>query len=170
MYEQLSVEQFVEALNSDAGLAVPLSAEGLVRKTVNKSVIEFSPSESPCHTWIEIPVAMIDQVQPLGKRQCGDKNYESIRLRFKLPTSPEAMVFAELLRHFTIAERPESQFTPTARMRDSLTSFCRALGRVINAFSQVPNPSPALEQHIRELKEAHGLVCAGEHEGAHWHF
>ena len=99
MSSPLDAEQFADALHSERGLALPISAEGYVRKTADKAVIEFSPSAAMCLAWIKIPLKMIDKVQPLGKRPCIDHLHDYVILHFKRPESAEAVVFAELLHH-----------------------------------------------------------------------
>jgi hypothetical protein len=100
MFLPLDAEHFAKAINSDQGLVVGPSAEGFVRRTEDPAVIEFSPSITRCVTWIKIPIKMIDKVQPLGKWPCRDHVHDCIILYFKQPESPEAIVFAELLRQF----------------------------------------------------------------------
>jgi hypothetical protein len=101
MSTPLNAEELARALQSEGGLPNIYSAEGLVRKTTDPHVVEFSPSHPVplCLVWLKIPLKMIEKVQLLGKRQCLDHLHDYVLIYFKRPESAEAAVFAELLHH-----------------------------------------------------------------------
>ena len=88
---------FGKALASAEGLQLPVIVRGLVKKTADTKIIDFSPDTIGCDYWLNIPLTMIEKVAVLGKRQCLDHVHDYVAIQFKAPTDSEAKVFASLL-------------------------------------------------------------------------
>lgn len=96
-------EEFVKAMSSKHGLPIPippLTLTGLVKPLAADlpDGVLFSPGAS-CSVWLPIPTRMIEKVDHLGKVPCIDHEHDLVRIHFKLPTSDEGRVLADLLRH-----------------------------------------------------------------------
>ena len=98
MFEPLDAATFAKALASDEGLRPPIIVHGLVRKTADAKVIEFTLDVITCHLWLKIPLDLIHRVVVLGKRTCHDHTHDFVAIQFKSPTNAEAQVFAALLQ------------------------------------------------------------------------
>ena len=98
MFQPLDAATFAKALASDEGLRPPIIVHGLVRKTADAKVIEFTLDVITCHLWLKIPLDLIERVVVLGKRTCHDHTHDFVAIQFKSPTNAEAQVFAALLQ------------------------------------------------------------------------
>jgi hypothetical protein len=63
------------------------------------TVILFTPGTA-CQRWAPVPVAMIDNVEWLGKVRCKEHTHHHVRLALKEASGPEAKVLATLLEIF----------------------------------------------------------------------
>jgi hypothetical protein len=98
MSSLMDPEDFVKALSAETEIGMhSLFAEGFVRITADANVIEFSPTALLCIRWVKIPLAMIEKVQRLGKKACGDHVHDYAILYFKKPSNEEAAVFAQMI-------------------------------------------------------------------------
>lgn len=60
--------------------------------------ILFSPSVT-CLNWFDLPVEIIEEVEPLGKIPCRDHKHDLVLIQLKEPSTPEAKLLANVLRH-----------------------------------------------------------------------
>lgn len=96
---------FAQALASGTPLH-SLHVDGMAKPGHDAKHIAFAPgTRCGAHLWVEIPVAVIDHVEPLFHVPCGDHDHPFVRLFFKAPSASnaEAVVFAELLRRTAAA-------------------------------------------------------------------
>jgi hypothetical protein len=107
---------------------------GLVKEPESGSdyiLFTFDPS---CSGWTEIPLDLIEAIEPVSTVSCRDHQHQTVRLYLKVPESPEARLFASLL-----AARATSAPLPTSRVRvPRRTPMFRDPG--IRPFLPVPVP------------------------------
>ena len=109
--------EFAEALSSKgelSSLQVALSVTGMAKPLSidTPDAFLFSPGKS-CAFWIPISGNIVDKVDYVRKAMCKEGSYDLVRLHFKVPGTPEATVFAQLLQAAqaeTQAEFEESDF------------------------------------------------------------
>jgi hypothetical protein len=95
MLKSYNVNEFVKALAG--GLPKPsATVEGFVKSHDDTKYLSFSPG-STCSFWVPVPVALIESIDHLGTRPCGAEEHEFVRLHLKVPTTPEAEAFSQLL-------------------------------------------------------------------------
>ena len=95
----ISAAELVYSFKADATRPLPLAMIGMARQAGSDGNIMFSPGG--LHgAWVSIPISMIDEVELLGRLEFEDHIQNSVRITFKVPSSPEAQAFAEMLRRF----------------------------------------------------------------------
>jgi hypothetical protein len=87
-------EQFIEILNQPEEKE-GLRLDGFARKGRSTDSISFSGGGSCCN-WIEIPVSMVESIELHDTASCGEAGRRVVTLRMKIPSSPEAIVYARL--------------------------------------------------------------------------
>jgi hypothetical protein len=68
---------------------------GMVKSSEKPGHIAFA--RGGCDTWVDIPTAIIEQAEQLGRRPCKDHWHPQFRITLKQSDSPEARVLGELL-------------------------------------------------------------------------
>lgn len=103
----LNKDDFINALASntlrpdDTDAAEPEAGvilTGTVKPSEGTDYVTFSPSAA-CERWIKIPADLIEEVEPLGKVQCRDHEHDLVLIQLRAPTTPEAELLTQLLRH-----------------------------------------------------------------------
>lgn len=120
MAQSFTGAAFAQALASNE-LLFSFHLDGMAKPGRDAKHIAFAPG-TRCgpHAWVEIPVAVIDHVEPLFHIPCADHDHPFVRIFFKLPAAAnaEATVFAELLRR-TVAGQADEAAAEAGR--DALT-------------------------------------------------
>src|SRR5690606_29996838 len=95
----LTAAELFESLQQDTLItAVPITLIGMVKKSEGKEkTIQFAP-EGNCSSWVTIPVEHIEDVEILKTVPCKDHAHPLVRLNLKTPTTPEAKIFASILK------------------------------------------------------------------------
>ena len=101
-------EKFFKALTSGSGLSLAAkpTVTGMVKQYDERTTaiiplpeppfVLFSPTMS-CAVWLPVPISLIDSVDYLGTGKCKDHEHEVVRIHFKIPSEPDAALFAHLL-------------------------------------------------------------------------
>ncbi|WP_146616024.1 hypothetical protein [Nonomuraea aridisoli] len=105
--------EFLDGLR-DGSLATQVEIYGMVDKSEdgNDDEIRFSQD---CTSWIPIPIAMIEEIEPLGTSPCKDHAHHIARISFGEPQSDEAKVLARLVA--------DMQRAPQSERRNSLSEI-----------------------------------------------
>lgn len=153
MAKKYNPADFVKALSSKEGLPpleLPISIEGFAKpQAEDPNAFMFSPGTS-CSVWIPVSPEVIESVDHLGQRTCGDHTHEYIRLHLKIPKEKSSSVYAQLLSHQLQASSQSSLF-PFG------FDFCRASCRA--AFPTFYDP---LKGGL-ELAKSKGIIHNVDH-------
>lgn len=79
---------------------------GMVKASASQGHIAFAPNG--CHSWIDLPTAMIAEAEKLGDLPCKDHTHPLFRLLLKEPKDPQAKALMALLS----ASAPAFSFGP----------------------------------------------------------
>ncbi|MGW1075980.1 hypothetical protein [Streptomyces sp. NPDC002537] len=89
-------EEFRQALAAGTVVA-PLAVTGMAKTADVPDAILFALG-TRCENWINLPLSLIDSVQPLGQTPCDDHQHPLVRVFLNDTGSPEFTVLAALLR------------------------------------------------------------------------
>ena len=91
-----SPSEFLERQSGDACL-LPLTVVGVSKPGADKNSILFALDVAR-DVWINVPIALVENVEVLGDAKCGADSYPHVRLRMKDPSSPEGQAFAAFFK------------------------------------------------------------------------
>ena len=91
-----SPSEFLERQGGD-GCMVPLTVIGVSKPGPDKNHILFALDVAR-DVWINVPTALVENVEVLGEAKCGVESHAHVRLRMKEPSSPEGQAFAAFFK------------------------------------------------------------------------
>ncbi|HEY8125734.1 MAG TPA: hypothetical protein VIF88_09970 [Methylocystis sp.] len=133
-----SPSEFLERQSGDACM-LPLTVVGVSKPSADKNYVLFALDVAR-DVWINVPVALVENIEVLGDAKCGGDSHPHVRLRMKEPSSPEGQAFAAFFKGietalFAVMRKvtPILQAAGEAGLRD-------ACHDCVNACVQVPIP------------------------------
>ncbi|MGJ0454356.1 MAG: hypothetical protein ACR65T_14175 [Methylocystis sp.] len=91
-----SPSEFLERQSGDACM-LPLTVVGVSKPGADKNYILFALDVAR-DVWINVPIALVENVEVLGDAKCGADSYPHVRLRMKEPSSPEGQAFVAFFK------------------------------------------------------------------------
>ena len=91
-----SPSEFIERQSSDACL-LAVTAVGVSKPGADKNHILFALDVAR-DVFINVPTAIVENVEVLGEAKCGGEGLSHVRLRMKEPSSPEGQAFAAFFK------------------------------------------------------------------------
>jgi hypothetical protein len=91
-----SPSEFLERQSGDACM-LPLTVVGVSKPGPDKNHILFALDVAR-DVWINVPIALVENVEVLGDAKCGAESHAHVRLRMKDPSSPEGQAFAAFFK------------------------------------------------------------------------
>jgi hypothetical protein len=91
-----SPSEFLERQSGDACM-LPLTVVGVSKPGADKNHILFALDVAR-DVWINVPIALVENVEVLGDAKCGAESHAHVRLRMKEPSSPEGQAFAAFFK------------------------------------------------------------------------
>jgi hypothetical protein len=91
-----SPSEFLERQSGDACM-LPLTVVGVSKPGADKNQLLFALDVAR-DVWINVPIALVENVEVLGEAKCGAESHAHVRLRMKEPSSPEGQAFAAFLK------------------------------------------------------------------------
>ena len=99
--------ELANALKQDTFTMSGVELVGMVKSSENEGHISFT--RAGCDSWIEVPIALIEQAEHLGQNRCKDHTHPVFKITLKQPKDPEALIFSALL-----AQRPPMPLKPAS--------------------------------------------------------
>lgn len=98
----MSPEEFHDRLRRGA-LAPAASVTGMVRTSDRDG--SFQLSVDSCQTWVDVPLASLEEVEVLGRRSCGDHSHPLVRIGLAEPGESDPWERHLLVRTLAFADR-----------------------------------------------------------------
>ncbi|MGD9542858.1 MAG: hypothetical protein AB7F41_11210 [Methylocystis sp.] len=133
-----SPSEFLERQSADACL-LPLTAVGVSKPGADKKHILFALDVAR-DVWINVPVALVEDVEVLGEAKCGAESHSHVRLRLKDPGSPEGQVLAAFFSGMETALFAVMRKVTPILLEAGKAGLRDACHDCVNACAQVPNP------------------------------
>lgn len=80
---------------SEDDVGLDLGFVGLIKPSGEGASLHYAHPSS-CDRWVEVPLDMIESIEHLGQRTCGDHSHPLVRLNFVQPDSAPHATFLSL--------------------------------------------------------------------------
>ncbi|MFO1124303.1 MAG: hypothetical protein U1E25_02730 [Methylocystis sp.] len=133
-----SPSEFIERQSSDACL-LAIIAIGVSKPGADKNHILFALDVAR-DVFINVPTALVENVEVLGESKCGAESLSHVRLRMKEPSSPEGQAFAAFFKGTENALLSVMRKVTPILLEAGKAGLRDACHDCVNACAQVPNP------------------------------
>jgi hypothetical protein len=124
-------------------LIVPLTISGMMKAPEKESDHLLLSVGADCDRWIKVPLELIEGVELVRMMQCKDHSHPYVLLEFKSPTTPEGILFADIIASF---QKPSPAYQVEEKMKPpfdtAITDACR---RCIRYCRSIPDPFERIE-------------------------
>lgn len=133
-----SPSEFLERQSGDACM-LPLTVVGVSKPGADKNHILFALDVAR-DVWINVPIALVENVEVLGDAKCGAESHAHVRLRMKEPSSPEGQAFAAFFKGMETALLSVMRKVTPILLEAGKAGLRDACHACVDACAQVPNP------------------------------